>query len=137
MAADIWSSVMSLATAMMAAEDFKRPSGIIDLQTDPNTGLPTSANTGIIDIFINGLLPSKPSSTLSLPTGGKATKNGNQVVLSWDNNNNAECTIYRIDQNGQEAEIGKTNSNSFTDNDGGAAKAYKIKSADGEIIINL
>ena len=137
MAADIWSSVMSLATAMMAAEDFKRPSGIIDLQTDPSTGLPTSANTGIIDIFINGLLPSKPSSTLSLPTGGKATKNGNQVVLSWDNNNNAECTIYRIDQNGQEAEIGKTNSNSFTDNDGGAAKAYKIKSADGEIIINL
>ena len=137
MAANIWSSVMSLATARMAAETFKRPSGIIDLQYEANTGLPTAANTGLIDIFINGLLPSKPSSTLSLPNGGKATRTGNTVVLTWENNNNIEVTVFRIDGSSNETEIGKTNSNSFTDHESQDAKAYKIKSADGEITINL
>lgn len=135
MAANIWSSVMNLATAKTTIETFKRPSDIIDLQYDASTGLPTAVNTGLIDIFINGLLPSKPSRTLSLPSGGKATRNGNTVILTWDND--IEVTIFRIASCGNETEIGKTNSNSFTDNNDQDTKAYKIKSIDGEIIITI
>lgn len=135
-AADIWSSVMSLATAKTAPASFVRPNGIVDLQVDPNTGLPTATITGLVDIFINGLLPTKPSSTLNLISNGNATVNGTQVVLTWSLSGSGEVSVFRV-VNGVETEIGKTNTNTFTDNNAEGASSYKIKSADGEITITL
>ena len=136
-AAYIWYSVMNIALQGVPAADFPRPGGIIDLSYDPATGLPTEANTGLSDIFINGLLPSKPSSTLSLASGGKATKSGSSVKLSWDGKNTIEYIVYRVDAAGNAAEIGRVVGTTFVDTAPEGAAGYRIVSEDGALTIAL
>ena len=136
-AAYIWYSVMNLVLQGEPALSFARPGGIIDMSVDPNTGLPTDAATGLSDIFINGLLPTKPSSTLALASGGKAVKSGSSIKLSWDGNGASEYIVYRVDGGGNAVEIGRVVGNAFTDTAPAGAASYRIKSGDGEITITL
>ena len=136
-AAYIWHKVMSLALQGKPYLTFKKPSGIINMQVDPTTGLPTTTSTGKQDIFIKGLLPSKPSSTLNLPSDGKAEKSGTSIKLTWKGDSKIEYVVYRVDAAGKAVGIAKVKGNTYTDTTPGDAKGYRIKSPDGEIIISL
>lgn len=136
-AAYIWHQVMAIALQGQPYLTFNRPSGIIDMSVDPITGLPTTNDTGKSDLFIKGLLPSKPSNTLNVPSEGKAVKSGNTFKLSWKGDPNLEYVIYRIDAQDKAVEIITVKGNEYTDAEPGDAKGYRIKSSDGEILISL
>jgi len=136
-AAYIWSQVMSIALQGKPYLTFTKPSGIIEMHVDPITGLPTTNTTGKTDIFIKGLLPTKPSNMLNLPSEGKAVKSESSIKLTWDGVATIEYTIYRIDAKGKSTEIAKIKGNSYTDETPKDAKGYSIKSSDGEIVISL
>ncbi len=136
-AAYIWHQVMAIALQGKPYLTFNQPSGIIEMYVDPVTGLPTTNNTGKSDLFIKGLLPSKPSSTLNVPSEGKAVKSGNAFKLTWKGDPNLEYVIYRIDSKDQAVEIITVKGNEYTDATPGDVKGYRIKSLDGEINISL
>ncbi|MDD2371849.1 MAG: PBP1A family penicillin-binding protein [Firmicutes bacterium] len=136
-AAYIWSQVMKTALQGEPYLSFTKPSGIIEMRVDPITGLPTTETTSKKDIFIKGLLPTKASSTLNLPTEGKAVKSGTSIKLTWEGLATDVYTIYRIDAKDKVTEIAKRKGNTYTDTEPKDAKAYRIKSADGEITISL
>lgn len=136
-AAYIWSQVMSIVLQGQPYLTFEKPSGIIEMQVDPKTGLPTEASTGKKDIFIKGLLPTKPSSTLNLPSEGKAVKSETSIKLTWTGTASIEYIISRVDTEGKSTVIAKIKGNTYTDETPEDAKSYIIKSPDGEIVINL
>lgn len=136
-AAYIWHQVMAIALQGQPFLTFNRPSGIIEMSVDPATGLPTTNDTGKTDLFIKGLLPSKPSNTLNVPSDGKAVKSGNTFKLSWKGDPNLEYVIYRVDAQDKAVEIITVKGNEYTDAEPGDAKGYRIKSSDGEIVISL
>ena len=135
-AAFIWQNVMGLALQGVPAVNFPRPAGIVDSPYDPRTGLPSASGTGK-DIFIGGLLPTKPSPMLSIALSGKAVRSGAGARLSWEGNGLLEYTIIRVGADGSQTEIGRVTGNAFTDPDASAAASYIIRSADGDLGIGF
>lgn len=136
-AAYIWHQVMAIALQGKPYLTFNQPAGIVEMQIDPATGLPTTNTTGKSDLFIKGLLPTQPSSTLSIASEGKAVKSGSTIKLTWKGDPNLDYVIYRIDAQGQAVEVITVKGNTYTDAEPGDAKGYRIKSLDGEIAISL
>lgn len=132
----LWSNVIS--NIPITQRSFNVPANIETLSYDPYTGLPTSQNTGLTDIFIKGLHPGKPSNSLidRTPTEGSAKMENGTIVLSWKGPEGV-YTITRTDSTMTEVTIGETNTTTFTDSNPGTnfPLTYKIKSQNKELVI--
>lgn len=136
-AAFIWQNVMALALQGVPAVNFPRPLGIVDSKYDPKTGLPTATETGLTDIFINGLFPSRPSPMLNMALAGKATRSGASAKLTWEGNATIEYIIIRVEATGAQTEVGRVTGLNFTDPAAATASSYIIRSGDGDLSIGF
>lgn len=136
-AAFIWQNVMGIALQGVPVVDFARPAGIVDSQYDPKTGLPTTNQTGLSDIFIKDLFPTRPSGTLDIATSGKAVRSGGNAKLTWTGKSTIEYTIIRVDGGGGQTEIGRVIGLGFTDSAASGAASYIIRAADGDLPIGF